>query len=129
MRKSVGTAVLAVLSVGGLLLGNGSAQAATGDISWVSTTDSAHGGSASYVSLGDDLYVCDNVSGDAYGAHAWLMDDAGDPLEDVYDGVPDNHCNNTNQNVLDGVKVRIYLCLYRNGGIGQYCTYSPWGVS
>lgn len=116
MRKRVGTAFAAVLSVGGLLLGTGSAQAASQNIPTFIAGDGYNGGSAEFIALGDKLVVCDNKNGDGYGARAtlWSIDD-GVPLEEVYDGVPDGVCQLTAKDLYEEVNVYIMLCLERNG--------------
>ncbi|WP_327290035.1 hypothetical protein [Streptomyces sp. NBC_01198] len=115
MRRSVGAAVVAAFSVGGLLLGNGSAQAISQDIGWTYTVDHNLGGRAEFVSTGDDLWVCDDVSGDSYGAGAILYEASGEVMETVYDGVPDGDCVSTNQNLEEQHAVYIQVCLMRSG--------------
>lgn len=127
MRKSVGTAVIAVLSVGGLLLGYGSAQAASQDIPTFYVGSGYNGGSAEFKSLGDKLVVCDNKNGDGYGAYAELRDaDTDEVLEWVYDGVPDGTCLTVAHNLYEETPVYIELCLRRNG-VNATCNGSSWG--
>ncbi|WUH92781.1 hypothetical protein OG900_23495 [Streptomyces sp. NBC_00433] len=113
MRKRVGAAVIAVLSAGGLLLGNGAAQATSLDIPWTYTADHDQGGMARFASLGDDLWVCDRVSGDSYGAGATLYEASGEVLETVYDGVPDGLCVSSNKNLDEQLGVFLVVCLFR----------------
>ena len=88
------------------------------------------GGSARFVSVGDDLWVCDLKNGDSYGAGATLIDVDNDvDLEWVYDGVPDGACVSSHQNLPEGLRVELVVCLYREGG-PNYCTWSnPTGVT
>ncbi|MFI0718437.1 hypothetical protein [Streptomyces sp. NPDC021224] len=128
MRKRVGAAVIAVLSAGGLFLGSGVAQAASQDIPWTVTWDSNTGGNAKFVSLGDDLWVCDTMSGDSYGAGAVLINqNTGAIMESVYDGAPDGSCVSTNKNLPEDIPVRLQVCLFRGSDPGVYCTLSVEG--
>lgn len=128
MRKRVGTAVIAVLSAGGLLLGTGSAQAAGKDIplTWVIGINGPEG-NAYFTSVGDDLWVCDTFDGDNYGVSAYLYDDiTGTRLESVYDGVPETQCVSSNKNLEEGIPVYIRVCLQREH-VDEICADSHLG--
>ncbi|MFI0897103.1 hypothetical protein [Streptomyces sp. NPDC020983] len=127
MRKRVGAAIIAVLSVGGLLLGTGPAQAASQDIPTFYVGDGYIGGSAEFISLGDKLVVCDQKNGDGYGAYAELSNaNTGEVLEWVYDGVPDGVCQSTAKDLYEETPVHIDLCLRRNND-SVICIWSATG--
>ncbi|SEG90685.1 hypothetical protein SAMN05216223_12256 [Actinacidiphila yanglinensis] len=130
MRKRVGAAVIAVLSVGGLLLGTGSAQAAGKDIptTWV-IGPYGYEGHAYFNTVGDDLWVCDDYDGDSYGVSAYLYDDTtGTRLESVYDGVPETQCVSSNKNLDEGIRVYIRVCLQREK-VDEVCADSTLGTT
>lgn len=128
MRKSVGAAVAAVLSAGGLLLGTGAAQAAGLDIPRTVTTDGNPGGSAEFKSYGDILVACDNQS-DGYGTRATLYNSAGTVLKTAtaYDNDPS--CVGNYADLPEGLGVRLTVCLYKGGIYTYFCRTSAWGVS
>ncbi|MFI1094132.1 hypothetical protein [Streptomyces sp. NPDC020917] len=129
MRKRVGAAVIAVLSTGGLLLGTGAAQAATGkNIPYTETTDGNPGGSAEFKWNGDILVACDNQA-DGYGVRATLYNSAGTALKHVDDPQSDNTCIANSANITDGIGVRLTVCLYKGGIYTYWCRTSAWGVS
>jgi hypothetical protein len=129
MKKRVGAAVIAVLSAGGLLLGTGGAQAASGeDIPRTVTTDGNPGGSAEFKWNGDILVACDNQA-DGYGVRATLYNSAGSVLKHVDDPQSDGTCIANYANITDGIGVRLTVCLYKGGIYTYYCRTSAWGVS